>query len=239
MVHKASYLLKCLLFGHLHTENCISPCFILSKFPFCSPEGNSLKVQNSTKWHSPVWQWDWLGLQRKESAHLHLGIPGLPHNRYLTNVCGWTAGEYKHYDGSKSKLATECLPLRTRPSTFPHAHFQETRNSIYMETSMTSTTPAGINSPVLFGRPHARCWPKGKDEKGRGWKAAPNNLAGSAGSTNPSPIDQIVTEQHVERKGSGKCQPHTRMLLRIQATAAHRVTLPGAVSWGSAVPHPH
>lgn len=87
------------------------------------------------------------------------------------------------------------------PSTFTHAHFQESRNSIYMETSMTSTTPAEINSPVLFGRLHARCWPKGNDGKGRGWKATPNNMAGSLDPANP--VLPIGYSRSHEEKGRG------------------------------------
>lgn len=72
----------------------------------------------------------------------------------------------------------------------------------------------------------------------RGQNATSNNMAGFSGFLpTPSPIDQIFTEQQVERMGSR--QASDRMLLRIQATAAHRVMLPGAVSWGGAAPHPH
>lgn len=74
----------------------------------------------------------------------------------------------------------------------------------------------------------------------RGQNATSNNMAGFSGFLpTPSPIDQIFTEQQVKRKGSGKAPASHRMLLRIQATAAHRVMLPGAVSWGGAAPHPH
>lgn len=65
-------------------------------------------------------------------------------------------------------------------------------------------------------------------------------MAGFSGSLpTPSPIDQIFTEQQVERKGSGQAPALHWTLLRIQATAAHRVMLPGAVSWGGTAPHPH
>lgn len=65
-------------------------------------------------------------------------------------------------------------------------------------------------------------------------------MAGFSGSLpTPSPIDQIFTEQQVERKGSGQAAASHWTLLRIQAPAARGVLLPGAVSWGGTVPRPH
>lgn len=115
--------------------------------------------------------------------------------------------------------AKESSPHRvyqyTHPSKFPPAHFlkpQDTIDSeikntfiIYMETSMSSTIPTGINSPVLLGRQYPRMWQNGKDEKGRDRNATSNNMAGFAGSQpTTGPIDQIFTEQQGKTMGRGK-----------------------------------
>lgn len=132
------------------------------------------------------------------------------------------------------------------PSKFLHAYFQKLPGthreqnenySPFLQKLALLGQPPGINSlqnNIILG-----CWQRG-DERTRGWNATSNNMAGLAGSQpTHSPIDQTDIHRAAERKGSRPARPHSPMLLAIQATAAHWVMLPWAVSWGSAVPHPH
>lgn len=128
-------------------------------------------------------------------------FPCLAHHRCSLNIRCW--------------FTTQGLSTYPSPPNFHIIIFRNHKTStenrmkttliIYMEPSMSSTIPAGINCPVLSGRQYSRMWQKGKDEKGRGRNATSNNMAGLAGSQpTPSPIDQIFTEQQAERKGRGQ-----------------------------------
>lgn len=83
-------------------------------------------------------------------------------------MCQWMACEYKHSDGSANENlpAPTGLPTRPPPPNFymlifrnhktPPESRMKTTLLIHMETSTTSTIPAVINSPVLFGRQYLR-----------------------------------------------------------------------------------
>lgn len=135
-----------------------------------------------------------------------------------------------------------CLPARLAS---PPCHVlifktdKKENHAWLREARVTSTTPA-IQLHSCLQKLWLKCWQKRKSLDWRGQNATSNNMASFSGFLpTPSPIDQIFTEQQVERKGSGQAPASHRMLLRIQAPAAHGVMLPGAVSWGGAASHPH
>lgn len=109
----------------------------------------------------------------------------------------------------------------------------KTTLSQYMETSMTSTIPAGIHCPAPIRKTIA--WHPDKRELMRRGEAKMLHLTTRLAWLDPRqhPAPSIRYSQRSTQKGRGaeRAQAFQSRLLVIQATAAHRVTIPRAVSW--------